>query len=196
MADATSTEVAKLEAETHDEIDDIMAEIERIKSGISAGGAAPTAMAKGASVETAPEAPPAAPTVEEVDFGAANTEAPMEEMLASAGVEDSNGGALSESEAEEAQESELEPSLAAQQEDVPPPVARPFLASVSPARPRAAGEGALSMTLTGSMRLSLKYEQDGQEVCVSFTDQFLMVSLADGTEFKIPVARAASRAAA
>jgi hypothetical protein len=120
----------------------------------------------------------------------------MEEMLASAGVEDSNGGALSESEAEEAQESELEPSLAAQQEDVPPPVARPFLASVSPARPRAAGEGALSMTLTGSMRLSLKYEQDGQEVCVSFTDQFLMVSLADGTEFKIPVARAASRAAA
>jgi hypothetical protein len=52
------------------------------------------------------------------------------------------------------------------------------------------------MTLTGSMRLALKYEQAGQEVSVRFDSEFLMVSLADGTEFKIPVGRTSKRAAA
>jgi hypothetical protein len=47
----------------------------------------------------------------------------------------------------------------------------------------------LTMSLTGSMTLRLKYEFAGQEVIVGFTDEFLKVELADGTEFKIPVGR-------
>ena len=50
-------------------------------------------------------------------------------------------------------------------------------------------EGSLTMTLQGSMNLKLKYESDGQEVSVAFSNGFLMVTLADGTEFKVPVAR-------
>ena len=204
MADATSTDVAKVEAETHDEIDDIMAEIEKIKSGISTGAATPAPVAQTAPVEAAPEASAAvAEPVAEVDFGSANTEAPMEEMLASAGVEEASGGALAGAEVEETHEvEESQPEVEAPQvaqrveSPVSASVVRPVFQSVPAPAPRAAGEGALSMTLTGAMRLSLKYEQDGQEVSVSFTDQFLMVSLADGTEFKIPVARAAKRAAA
>jgi hypothetical protein len=47
----------------------------------------------------------------------------------------------------------------------------------------------LTMSLTGSMTLKLKYEFAGQEVTVGFSDEFLKVELADGTEFKIPVGR-------
>jgi hypothetical protein len=47
----------------------------------------------------------------------------------------------------------------------------------------------LTMSLTGSMTLKLKYEFAGQEVTVGFTDEFLKIELADGTEFKIPVGR-------
>lgn len=47
----------------------------------------------------------------------------------------------------------------------------------------------LTMSLTGSMTLRLKYEFAGQEVTVGFTDEYLKVELADGTEFKIPVGR-------
>jgi len=47
----------------------------------------------------------------------------------------------------------------------------------------------LTMSLTGSMTLRLKYEFAGQEVTVGFSDEFLKIELADGTEFKIPVGR-------
>lgn len=47
----------------------------------------------------------------------------------------------------------------------------------------------LTMSLTGSMTLKLKYEFAGQEVTVGFSDDFLKIELADGTEFKIPVGR-------
>lgn len=50
-------------------------------------------------------------------------------------------------------------------------------------------EGTLSMTLTGSMTLKLKYEYEGQEVLVGFQDGSLCIQLADGAEFKIPVSR-------
>ena len=57
-------------------------------------------------------------------------------------------------------------------------------------------DGTLSMTLTGNMTLKLKYEFDGQEVTVGFSDHSLQVMLADGTEFKIPVRRQNVRKAA
>lgn len=51
-------------------------------------------------------------------------------------------------------------------------------------------EGCLSMTLTGNMNLKLRYEFEGQEVSVGFKDHYLIVTLSDGTEFKIPVKKA------
>lgn len=50
-------------------------------------------------------------------------------------------------------------------------------------------DGCLTMTLTGNMNLKLKYEYGGQEVTVGFNDQFLIVQMADGTEFKVPVGK-------
>ncbi|MGE4106164.1 MAG: hypothetical protein AB7F66_03050 [Bacteriovoracia bacterium] len=51
--------------------------------------------------------------------------------------------------------------------------------------------GTLTMNLTGNMTLKLTYEFEGQEVSVCFVDQCLKVELSDGSEFKIPVRRAA-----
>jgi hypothetical protein len=48
--------------------------------------------------------------------------------------------------------------------------------------------GELTMNLSGSMSLKLKYEYEGQEVFVSFVDGTLQVELADGSEIKIPLA--------
>lgn len=47
--------------------------------------------------------------------------------------------------------------------------------------------GALTLTLKGEMSLNLEYETGGSTVCVAFSDGFLHVTLADGTEFKIPM---------
>jgi|GEM_PF-2631502 len=277
MADNTAVDLAQVEAETHDEIDDIMAEIEKIKAGISTGE--PPAVETPAAEALPPaEAAPAQPIAEvtEVDFGTANTEAPMEEMLAASGVEEAaNGGALSEpataeeiTVAEEGGEGggqtpeegavaeegggqtpeegavaeegggqtpevplvtpEVVAAAAAAEAPVfvpklvvaPVPAAPVSAAAPSPVSPsrgeastlqsvvtplpapmpvaqlaRAQGEGSLSMTLAGSMRLALKYEQEGQEVSIRFEDEFLKISMADGTEFKIPVGRARRNAA-
>lgn len=54
-------------------------------------------------------------------------------------------------------------------------------------------EGSLTLTLTGHMTLKLRYECEGQEVTVGFSEQCLRVTLADGTEFKVPVSQAARR---
>lgn len=56
--------------------------------------------------------------------------------------------------------------------------------------------GSLTMNLTGNMTLKLNYEVDGQEVSVSFVDHTMKVTLADGTEFKIPLNRKTSKRAA
>lgn len=52
-------------------------------------------------------------------------------------------------------------------------------------------DSALSIQLSGAMSVKLKYECDGQEVQISFSDHCLKVQFTDGTEFKIPVARGA-----
>jgi hypothetical protein len=51
----------------------------------------------------------------------------------------------------------------------------------------AADEGSLTMSIRGNMTLKLKYECDGCEVMVGVQGNALVVQLADGTEFKIPV---------
>ena len=57
-------------------------------------------------------------------------------------------------------------------------------------------DGTLSMTLSGTMTLKLKYEYEGQEVTIGFADNALKVYLSDGTEFKIPIGRKITRKAA
>lgn len=57
-------------------------------------------------------------------------------------------------------------------------------------------DGALSMTLTGKMKLKLRYNFQGQDIMVSFTDHALKVELADGTEFKIPLGKGKRQKAA
>lgn len=52
-----------------------------------------------------------------------------------------------------------------------------------------ASPGSLSLLLSGQMTLKLRYDFEGQEVAVSFTDGFLKIELTDGTELKIPVGK-------
>ncbi len=54
-------------------------------------------------------------------------------------------------------------------------------------------EGSLRMSLRGRMSLELCYESFDQRVTLSFGESFLTVSLQDGTEFKIPVAKKGSK---
>ena len=56
-------------------------------------------------------------------------------------------------------------------------------------------EGSLTMVLTGTMRLRLKYQAGDQTVSIGFADNSLKVELADGTEFRIPMKRPHLKAA-
>jgi hypothetical protein len=80
--------------------------------------------------------------------------------------------------------------------EVPPtPIRKPASRGVAKSIPAGNADGALSMVLTGNMTLNLKYEFGGQDVVVQFKDQFLIIQLVDGTEFKIPVGNKKTRAA-
>jgi hypothetical protein len=223
-----SADVARVEAEVHDEIDGIMAEIEKIKAtmvaspsdlkgaGVEETGAEPVAeaeMADTARVDAEVQAE-AEPVTAEVDFGQGNTDAPIEDTLGSMAVEEVSGGLLSGD-----AETMAAPPPVVHAKEPEPQVATPFVpkivraevsaASAEPSSPPVvqkvngpaqmggspAQSGMLSMTLTGSMKLALKYEMDGQEVTIGFDSQFLHLSLADGSEFKIPVARERRKAA-
>ncbi len=221
--DGTPSDVARVEAETHDEIDDIMAEIERIKNTMSTPVAASPVVAVSESVTDSEGAETVSRTevVQEVDFGAANTDAPLEETLGAIEVEEASGGILSDYQPEIVAASVDPMSEGVLPGDPVEEVAAaavmeakgPFVPKLVPEAPtlsratgqpitplsqssRPGGNGSLSMTLSGSMTLSLKYEMDGQEVTIGFDDNFLHLSLADGTEFKIPVGRSARKNAA
>ncbi len=51
----------------------------------------------------------------------------------------------------------------------------------------ASPEGTLTMTLAGNMRLKLRFESGAQDVTVSFDNDAFSVTLADGSEFRVPV---------
>ena len=51
-------------------------------------------------------------------------------------------------------------------------------------------QGELSMTLSGSMSLKLKYEFGDQSVQIRFEDQCMKVELADGTELNMDITTA------
>ena len=56
----------------------------------------------------------------------------------------------------------------------------------TPSSASTAEEGSLSMTISGAMRLELRYALSDQSVYVSFEDQMLRIEMNDGTEFKVP----------
>lgn len=169
--DKSATEAApNVDVETRDEIDKILSEVEELRKELS-----------GETTPTEAESPlgeKASASAEDIS---------IEETLA----------ALPESEAEgETPFGESDLGVVVDMKKAASQLARapshiqgsnsmkPVQASSSP--------GTLSMTLSGSMTLKLKYEFDGQEVTVGFADQFLQIALADGTEFKIPVGSRAS----
>lgn len=58
------------------------------------------------------------------------------------------------------------------------------------------GSGAIQLTVEGQMTLQLRYAADQYGVTITFSEQGLQLVLEDGTEFKIPVRRAAGPSAA
>ncbi len=122
---------------------------------------------------------------EEYESGEA-ADAPMEEILAGIRERDESEGegpSVSQTEGGESEMSEDDSSVI------------PFRAQQGKAEQGSTqgDEGCLTMTLSGQMRLKLRYEFAGQDITVGFNDGALHVELSDGTEFKIPVHRGASR---
>jgi hypothetical protein len=196
--------VSKVQAETADEIDEIMSEIQSLQQTM-----AEVPKAKAATVPKLKAVPDVAPDpVEpEVETGAeefrgSGDDASMEETLGAMKGEPHEGGLLSEAtetdenvqEQEEVAEAEAPAAEAEAEEVVAEQVEEEEGEEIMAKNYEQGGgggnsEGNLTMTLSGSMTMRLKYECDGQEVTVGFANGALKVQLADGTEFKIPVAR-------
>lgn len=126
--------------------------------------------------------------------GTGSGDSSLEDTMSAMKPEDTGKTLLDEPAADEpAAEEIVAEEVAAAEEEV---AAEEVEQEIAMAKPKTAGtpnDGSLSMTLTGSMTLNIKYEFDGQEVSIGFDDGFLQIQLADGTEFKVPVARAAGR---
>ena len=89
-------------------------------------------------------------------------------------------------------EAPQEPVLESQmlEETLAVPATRPVSRASAPAStPTSATseEGTLTMSLTGKMKLNLRYDFENWQVQIGFNDDALHVKLSDGTEFKIPV---------
>jgi hypothetical protein len=185
-----------------DEIEQIMSEIEELQQEMGEG-TAPEAAADPAPQE-------AGDILDEFRAGG-GSETSMEETLGSLQEEEGNpsGPNLIDQALEASQEEETAVAEAEAEAEAPAdeePVAEEEEHSqgeVIPMSPRHAQkntpaadspsteQGSLTLTLSGNMTLSLNYECDGQSVTLGFHDHCLIIQLADGSEFKIPVRRAA-----
>jgi hypothetical protein len=200
MSSAPKKSLAQVEAESQSEIADILGEIETLQkemadqaqTQLSVSKPADAAPALRAVPTPAPEAEPAAvapvASVEGVeDFHGAADEPSLEETLGAMKGEEGNGQGL------------LDATLSDSPDDTAPEavIGESFQEAVErEEKAMESQEGSLTMTLTGNMTLKLRYEFEGQEVTIGFSDGALRVELSDGTEFKVPVARPlAARAA-
>jgi hypothetical protein len=179
------TLLAQVEAETRDEIEDIMNEIQQLQKNMDE---APKAKGKPqpklkvveestsetALVVAAQETGEAEADL--ADFRGNESDASMEETLAAMKAEETGHGLLDEPATAE-QESQFSDERTEEEFEM------------KKNGTAEAGEGCMSMSLQGSMTMKMKYEYEGQEVAISFVDGCLCVELSDGTEFKIPVAR-------
>ncbi len=59
--------------------------------------------------------------------------------------------------------------------------------TTSPSKVNPSEDGTLTMSLTGKMKLNLRYDFESWQVQIGFNEDALVVKLSDGTEFKIPV---------
>ncbi|HLD99020.1 MAG TPA: hypothetical protein VJB59_02110 [Bdellovibrionota bacterium] len=216
MTVAPKTKTAP-ESDTQDEIDKIMSEIEDLQKELASADPAPA----GSSATDEPHEPdlkvieggesaeePSADAMGE--FHASEGDVSMEETLGDLKEEESSTGnslldQIGTEQATAAEESETNMSLDNVESDnagdfssdleTEEEVEQRPVRTSAPSR-AGASEGALTMTLTGNMTLSLKYDFEGEEVIVGFTDHTLKVQLSDGTEFKIPVRRRGLKRAA
>jgi hypothetical protein len=113
------------------------------------------------------------------DVPAASSEAPMEEMLSGLG------------------RAELEAELAAPNaspstspEPAPAPVI-PLKGVASSSAREPAAESALSLSVVGALKLKLELTGPSQTIQIEVQDASLRVELSDGSEFRIPLNKAA-----
>lgn len=179
-----------------DEIDQIMNEIEELRNDLEETGAEPelntASHSEKVKLSIVPEAEAMAAVEEDIlaEFQQGGSpEMSMEETLGDLKEEDSGKPSLldqamqsNESEEIVAETAENTDEEAAAESEVE----GEFMANETD-RDGGESDGTLTMTLTGNMALKLKYEMDGKEVAISFTNQTLKVTLENGTEFKIPL---------
>ena len=176
------SDVSVVEAETQDEIEQIMSEIEDLQQEIN------DVPQKTSATGT----PPSLKVVSNEDNADEEADDILREFRANGGaepsIEDTLGGLQDE-------EGAGEPSmLASITETKEVPMAPEIVHSDETSNE--VSEGTLTMTLTGNMTLKLKYDFEGQEVVVGFSNNALKVQMSDGTEFKIPVKGKAYKKAA
>jgi hypothetical protein len=206
---------ADVDAGTIDEIDEIMNEIEKLQKGMeSAAEAKPAEAPKLRAVPNPPvedvPAEPTEPTEDDMkDFRGGADDASMEETLSGMKEEPKESSildaAIDEVVAECEEKSDVEQQIEAVVEDEqtyeqteesysePQTMQEDEIVESEVTEETNYGttqEGCLTMSLQGNMTLKLKYEYEGQDVTIGFSDNTLKVQLSDGTEFKIPIARA------
>ncbi len=195
VAQENATEANPMMELPRDEIDDIMDEIEKMQSGVAS---------------SVTDAEPLVP------LSAKKESAPLDvpEPLPSVDVLGDLSGAVEpvlEPEQAPAPEVVFEPvpSVAvlappsvpvAQVKPVPipaPMAAGPASVAYQESSAELAGAGCtLRLTVSGAVSLSLSYEQSDISASVQFRDGYLWVSLADGSEFKVPMGKTQSLRAA
>jgi len=194
--------LAQVEAETQDEIQQIMSDIEGLQADLAdsqkPGAKVPPTKLKAVQNEPVVEAADGGEAYEDgvapeqeidmSDFRGSGDEPSMEETLAGMKEEETSGNSLLDDPTPEAQPEAIEDKEAVGVEAADVGSRYSYEETVMK-KMDGAPEGTLTMTLTGNMSLRLNYECDGQAVMVGFENGSLKVELADGTEFKIPVSR-------
>ncbi len=187
-----------------DAIDAIMSEIETLQAEMAEVQSAPTHVAVPAKAVTPVE--PVSATASEPDpveepsgiedFHATADDGSMEETLVgikdeseavAVDPEDSRAAAeaMAEAMVEEPIEEQVDEQVDEVEEEEESRMAQPQPGAT------AGNDGSLTLTVSGAMTLKLRYEGGGQDITIGFTDNSLSVTLADGTEFKVPVTRTA-----
>lgn len=160
-----------VEAETQSEIDQILNEVEELRRELDSQSSEAASDPTTTAAIDPNGGPSVAPPVSEEEL--------LKEFHASFVESDSNSATP---DSEESVKALLDETFQDQAERTlqKEPTVNKDIAEESPS---------LTLSLSGSMTLKLKYEFGGQEVTVGFADNCLKVELSDGTEFKIPVAR-------
>ncbi len=187
MSTGNNTAAAQTAQGDEAEFAEIMGELEKLQKEVDQKGgtsevpsaSAPKPDLKVVASNPEPMAASAPSQIQDFHAGASD-DAALEETLGSFKDEDENEASLfAEGESEESGHDDEIVGAA--------PAAMPTKSTRGSVRSEAANaEGAMTMTLSGAMRLELRYAISDQSVYVSFEDQMLRIELNDGTEFKVP----------